>query len=1361
MVKFVDERSRQTLEARRRRTSAAPTVDGRICIPALSDVATPLDVVRGSERRARSAPIGAAHTPAISDECLPDLLAQQVRAQPDAIAVVQDADTLTFGELADSGLELAAYLRHLGVGPEDCVGLFVEPSLDLMVGAWGILFAGGAYLPLSPEYPEQRLRHMIEHSRASVILTQERLATRVAQLVPGVTIVTREHAAQLARSSEGARRRGPDAGPRPDNLAYVIYTSGSTGEPKGVMIEQRSIVNQMRWLSAAYGLGRDRVVVQKTPMSFDAAQWEILAPSCGSKVVMGQPGVHRDPERLIDTLERHDVTTLQCVPTLLQALVDSDELHRATSLRQIFSGGEALSRKLARRCIQELPQCQLVNLYGPTECTINTTAFTVDRRSVEDGPDTIALGEPVHNTRCHVLDTAGSPVAAGEVGELCVGGAQVARGYLHRPDLTAERFIANPVRAERQRHPTLYRTGDLAYWSADGALRFAGRADNQVKLRGHRVELDEIKLAIEAHDWVRHAGVLVQDDARSATESLVAFIELNPREAALMDQGNHSVHHQSKGSRLQLKAQLSNLGCRDAGSRVTVDLPGRLPTAEQRRRVFARKTYRFFEGGEVTKADLLRLLGRDAAVTHHLRSAALSLRELGVILRYFGQYLSPDRLLPKYGYASPGSLYATQMYLDLRGIDGLRPGCYYYHPVHHQLIRMGDAGGHDTPCANVHFVGRRRAIEPVYAHNIREVLQIEAGHMVGLFEEILPRYGLTIRDLEHAPATVDRLDCADEDLYLGTFAIGSDARAQRADGLEIYLQAHPGKVVGLPAGQYHFTRGRLVMLSDELILRRHVIAINQQVYERACFGISIVSRVRGDWRSYVDLGRKLQRLMMNDLSLGLMSSGYSSESGNQLPSAKRMQRILTACGRAGGASYFCVGGSVSEEQVRSEGMKEDVVHMKGPLELIRDDLMEMLPAYMVPNRVVVLDELPRTPNGKIDAKALASLEQAPARPVDRRVVNPRTRTEERISRLWHAVFGHEVSVHDDFFEWGGNSLMAVSLMNKVNKEFGKCLPMQTLFDAASVEKLAAAVDRRDPDGSSRLVTLQAEGSRSPVYCWPGLGGYPMNLRPLASRLGIDRPVIGVQAYGVNANEAPHPTIEQMAADDVELIRRRQPEGPYTLWGYSFGARVAFEAAHQLERSGERVESLFLIAPGAPKVRAKDESTYGSAPTYGNPGYTTILFSVFAGSIVGPVLEECLSVARDDDSFASFITRHFVSLDADLVKRIATIVCQTYQFTYEFRELAQRTIEAPITIFKARNDDYSFIEGSSGFSAEPPIVFNLDADHYSMLQEPGVGELARMIRFRLRVEDWQDQPSHPDLCDEGSRAMPHVLKTRGL
>lgn len=1207
------------------------------------------------------------------------------------------------------------------------------------MGTWGILFSASAYLPLSPEYPDERIRYMVEDSRIKVILAQENLYKKLRTLAPEkMIIITLDDVIEfsIAECNIGRHHIGRELGQR--DLAYIIYTSGSTGKPKGVMIEHRSIVNQMNWLKQTFGLGAGAAVLQKTPMSFDAAQWEILSPAIGCTVVMGAPGIYRDPGALIETINRHKVTTLQCVPTLLKALLHTDGFESCKTLTKIFSGGEILANNLASQCYATLPSCQLVNLYGPTECTINASAHIVEKTSFSSESGSVPIGVPAHNTRFYILDENRNKVAPGEVAELYIGGEQLARGYLHKPEMTAEKFIDNPFE-QHAVDSRLYKTGDLAYWNPEGTVQYVGRNDSQVKLRGFRVELNEIRLAIEDHSWVENAVILAKYDAKTGFQNLIACIELDEKEAALMDQGNHGTHHQSKSDRLQVKAQLSNAGCRDEAEvegKVIIELAGRTASEAQRKKVFARKTYRFFEGGPVTCNDLLQLLEPKQYNAQASRIEEVGFSWFGKLLRYFGQFVSFERLLPKYGYASPGALYATQMYFEFHNVFGLCDGYYYYDPVHHTLVMINEAAQETEPGISIHFMGKKRAIVPVYRNNILEVLEIEAGHMLGLLDEVLPDYGLAVGEGKYTPAVANQLECADEDYYLGSFGLVPFGSHRHDDQVKLYVQAHPGKIEDLPAGMYQYNGAGLERIADDLIMMKHVIAINQGVYENAVFGVAIVRAGGLDWCHYISLGRTLQRLQQNGLNIGLMSSGYTSKSGNDLPSAKRMAQILDDCGQELTSFYFCIGGRISDEQRLSVGMKEDTVHMKGPVEMIKDDLANSLPQYMVPNKIVLFDEMPLTPNGKIDQKALLASDGVNEEVSDRPCIAARTHTEERLARIWQKVMKQEaVSVQSNFFELGGNSLTAIAIINAVNNVFEISLPLQVMFETPTIEALARTIDSVDETNICRLIKLSDKGSQPPIYCWPGLGGYPMNLRTLAGAMCEERPFYGVQAYGINPGETPYPTIMQMAAADVSEIKRIQPTGPYTLWGYSFGARVAFEAAYQLEQQGERVEHLYLIAPGSPKLHARVEAESGTEPGYQNKAFVTILYSVFAQCIRGPELEECLALCKDEERFINFVCAGNDQLDKELVKRIVDVVTLTYEFKYTFCELNERQVKAPITIFKAKGDDYSFLENCKGYSTTVAKMLKLDSDHYTLLKEVGVKDLIdNMERIRAAKID---------------------------
>jgi thioesterase domain-containing protein/acyl carrier protein len=541
------------------------------------------------------------------------------------------------------------------------------------------------------------------------------------------------------------------------------------------------------------------------------------------------------------------------------------------------------------------------------------------------------------------------------------------------------------------------------------------------------------------------------------------------------------------------------------------------------------------------------------------------------------------------------------------------------------------------------------------------------------------------------------------------------------DDVSIYLQAHPEQVLDLKAGKYLYENGQLGFVSNEIILKKHVIAINQSVYERASFGISILSTTDEDWLGYINLGRKLQSLQMNDLNIGFMSSGYSSKTGNNLPSAKRIKHILN---KDVGPSYFFIGGRVSDIQIQSDGMNEDLVHMKGPSEIIQDDLAKFLPTYMMPNKIKVIDKMPLTVNGKIDINALLTLESDC---ISEENIEPSNDIERAVLNIWKEGLKREsISVNADFFELGGNSLIAVSIINKINTSLSCDLPLQIVFSSPTIKQLAQVINNQDNDSASRLVPFQIKGKGNPIYCWPGLGGYCMNLRLLAEKLGTDRAFFGVQAYGINAGEIPYETISEMAAKDVAMIKKNQGAGPYTLWGYSFGARVAFEACYQLEQAGDVVENLYLIAPGSPRVENEQNITKNNEASFTNKKFITILYSVFMGTIKSKSLVECLAVVDSKDKFVNFICRLNNQLEKSLVMRIIDIVTMTFEFTYSFNELKQRQLKAPIKIIKAAGDDYSFIENNNVFSTIEPVIEQIEANHYTMLKTTHIDQLVAVL-----------------------------------
>ncbi|SFX81224.1 amino acid adenylation domain-containing protein [Thermoactinomyces sp. DSM 45891] len=454
-----------------------------------------------------------------SEHMIHTLFEQQVERTPEAIAVLHEGERLTYQELNERANQLAHYLQKSGVGQDSLVGIYIERSLDMMVGLLGILKSGAAYVPLDPTYPESRLRYIVEDAGIEVLLTQEKLEKIVVskQIKTICMDQDRTAIAQEAVTACTSFVTGKD-------LAYVIYTSGSTGNPKGVMIEHHSVVNYLEWMQNQYPLTEEDVVLQKTPISFDVSVWELFwSLGVGASISFLPPDGEKDPLIIAEVIEQHLVTVVQFVPSMLSIFLDYCDHHelkrKLSPVRHVFSGGEELSSGLVRRFQQywDHGQVKLTNFYGPTEATIYVNAF-----DCQLGQDFVSIGHPIQNTQLYVFDENERLQSIGIAGELYIGGAGLARGYLNRPDLTAERFVPHPFHVGER----LYRTGDLVRYLADGSLEFIGRMDHQVKVRGFRIELGEIEATLERNPSIKEAVVIVRED-RPGDQRLVAYVISN------------------------------------------------------------------------------------------------------------------------------------------------------------------------------------------------------------------------------------------------------------------------------------------------------------------------------------------------------------------------------------------------------------------------------------------------------------------------------------------------------------------------------------------------------------------------------------------------------------------------------------------------------------------------------------------------------------------------------------------------------------------------------------------------------------------------------------------------------------------
>ncbi|MCX4775391.1 non-ribosomal peptide synthetase [Streptomyces sp. NBC_01264] len=428
---------------------------------------------------------------------LVELFAQQVARTPDAPATVFRGERLTYAELDARAERLARELCDRGAGPERIVAVALHRSTEMVVSLLAVLKSGAAYLPVDPSLPADRIAYLLSDAEPVLLLADD----TVAAALPAAANLPRLDPGAVHGGGRGARLRAP----LPAHPAYVIYTSGSTGRPKAVVVEHAAIVNRLLWMQDRYRLGADDRVLQKTPFGFDVSVWEFFWPLLtGAALVVAEPGGHKDPAYLTRVIQEEVITTVHFVPSMLAAFVEDPQAGRCRSLRRVVCSGEALPEELKNRFL-DVVDVPLHNLYGPTEAAVDVTHWDCLRE--ETGP--VPIGRPIWNTSLRVLDPRGRPVPVGVAGELYLAGAGLARGYLRRPALTAERFPLDPFGPPGSR---MYRTGDLARHRADGSVEYLGRTDDQVKIHGFRIELGEIETALCRLHGVGRAAVVVRED---------------------------------------------------------------------------------------------------------------------------------------------------------------------------------------------------------------------------------------------------------------------------------------------------------------------------------------------------------------------------------------------------------------------------------------------------------------------------------------------------------------------------------------------------------------------------------------------------------------------------------------------------------------------------------------------------------------------------------------------------------------------------------------------------------------------------------------------------------------------------------
>nr|WP_244885472.1 non-ribosomal peptide synthetase [Amycolatopsis vancoresmycina] len=907
---------------------------------------------------------------------VPELFAAQVARTPEHPALVFEDEELTYAELDAVSNRLARVLADRGAGPERVVALALPRSLHLVTAIVAVLKTGAAYLPLDPGYPADRIAFMLEDADPALVLAVADTA------VPGALLL--DDPATLA----GVPDVPLDVVLRPENPAYVIYTSGSTGRPKGVVVPHAGIVNRLLWMQAEYGLTGDDRVLQKTPSSFDVSVWEFLWPLLtGATEVLARPDGHKDPAYLARLIRDRGITTVHFVPSMLQVFLGEPAAAECTSLRRVLCSGEALPFDAVAR-FGEVLAAELHNLYGPTEVSVDVTSW---RTSTEDG--TVLIGRPVWNTRAYVLDAALRPVPPGTPGELYLAGVQLARGYLGRAALTAERFVADPFGAPGTR---MYRTGDLARFRSGGVLEFLGRGDEQVKVRGFRVEPGEIAATLSAHDDVAHAVVVARED-RPGDVRLVGYVV--PADTS----GSAEEESEQVGEWRELYDSMY-AGDRDEFAGWNSSYTGEpIPREEMREwrdaivtRIRSLRPKRVLELG-VGSGLLLTELAPDCEAYWGTDFSA-------EVIASLGERVAADRVLAERVELRTG---------DAADLSGL-PSGFFDTIVLNSVVQYFPSGTYllDVVRTALDLLAPGGAL---FVGDVRDLRQVRAFHTA----VAQARGG----DVEQRLLREKELLVAPE-FFAGLDGVAADIRVKRGRAVNELTQyrydvvLRPGTAEPLPVAT--LTWGTDVSTVEEVAERRRDgLRVEGVPNGRIAGGVD-----PEDWYA---LGAVVTWSATGDGSVDvLFTSGDPAGAFRPGP-----EEILAYTGNP-------------RRSRRSTAL---------PAQL-RTFAAGRLPEHMVPSAIVVLDALPVTANGKLDRRALPAPDvRAPASERE-----PRTPVERQLCALFADVLGlPRVGPDDSFFALGGHSLLATRLIARVRTELHAELEVRSVFETPTPAGLAGVV----------------------------------------------------------------------------------------------------------------------------------------------------------------------------------------------------------------------------------------------------------------------------------------------------------------
>nr|WBQ34533.1 non-ribosomal peptide synthase [Okeania sp. VPG18-21] len=1272
-----------------------------------------------------------------TNKCIHELFAAQVEKSPDAVALVFEEQELTYSQLNRKANQLAHELQRLGVVPEVLVGICVQRSVEMVVGLLAILKAGGAYVPLDPNYPRSRLSQILEQAQLHMLLTDSQSQSQLPATETSVILIDK-HLEVTANPSTH-----PVSDVQPQNLAYVLFTSGSTGRPKGVAIEHRSPVCLVSWAQTVFDYEQLSGVLASTSICFDLSVFELFVPlSCGGKVILAQNALY-----LPSLPAAEQVRLINTVPSAARELIRSNGI--PSSVGTVNLAGEPLDQELVDALYQQSTIKAVYNLYGPSE---DTTYSTFALMALGVSP---TIGRPIANTQTYILDDKKQPVPVGVAGELYLAGVGLARGYLNQPQLTEEKFIAHPF--SESPDAKVYKTGDLVRYLCDGQIEYLGRQDHQVKIRGFRIEIGEIETVMRQNPTVKEAVVVARSE-EVGEQRLFAYIvpevENLSRDNSELLETQLSSWQEIFNQQIDLEANaitdpLFNI----SGWRSSYDNEP-IPETQMREwsgdiitQVLAQKPQTVCEIGCGTGMLLFQI----APHTQSYYGTDISNASLDYIRKQIEQ--QPD----KYAHVTLAQKAAESMteivdnsfdVVLLSSIVQYFPSVEYLLQIIENSIRIVKPGG-------VIFLGDIRSFPLMKAfHTSVQLHKATPSLSVKQLRQRIDKVMLQEKELLVSPelfvALKDKYpEITHVQIRLQRGRENNELNKYRYNVL-LHIEAKPESVIRA-----------LVENGADMSVPDIEAYLGQNKPEAICFSSLANERVATDIAAVDSLSQVSLKLNVQQLRQKLQLESVNGIDLEQLYQlSESLGYSLELCWSVKGQGFMdavLVKSTLAAEAIVLTPLTQKLLpegnwyrYCNNPLvsesakQLIpqwKQYLLERLPEYMIPSGYVVLSQLPLTPNGKVDRKALPT----PEARLEGEFVLPRDTIESQLAKIWSEVLNvHPIGVQDNFFELGGHSLIAVRLMSQVEKHFGKNIPLAILFQAQTIEQLANILRQSTDSFSwSPLVPIQPNGSKRPFFCVPGAGGNVMYFSYLARYLGSDQPFYGLQAVGLDGESAPYTRVEDMAAYNIKEIQSIQPQGPYLLGGHSFGAKVAFEMAQQLQKQGQKVALLAILDSTAPEP----ENKLASLDIAWNDAIWLIAITETLGIIFGKELEvyyEAIEGLTPDEQL-NYVYKKLQQINVfppgtgikqlrGYIRVIKThFLCSYFpkeiyptQITLFRSELGPVSSSKLVNIlgkelFESPRPESMSTEdfGWSGFSAGQVDIYQVPGDHVSMIAEPHV------------------------------------------